>query len=610
MKATIESNEDNPQKIYGNIKFWCNYFGITGRKYYHIFAAFALISIPYIVFLFILIKVHNIIPIAYQIVISSFFYILAIICMLLGCCTDPGILPRQGKDFYYTTNRPLQRKVINGHYVLLTYCYSCSLYRPPRTSHCSACDNCVERFDHHCIWLGTCIGKRNYRYFYILINALFINGIFQIICSVYYVAIESKKCKNKENYSLYIIAGLSSVAFYDILFVIFFLGKLVIVHNIIAFKNLTFYEHMKKKLEIYPENPYKKSNLYVFKRLIFSLPNKSSLISYLKRKEEQDQEQENNIVNSNKEEDSLKKNNIIKGEEGKEYIFDNISKNKEKDLNKSINNNQNLNSELERVNNDNKKPLDKKSEEKELISNNDSKNKTRNLLKDINQNKLSRMPLISLCRSISPHINEPNDNRTQIRNENENDILVSKNIINLKRDNKIKNTNNKFEKDFKNCISPLKQISNFASSYFSDSVKSGERDENEKKLIISKELKNICLESNETVRVLNKEKNNNDFYIDEVIQSSNEDEKSNKEPPDIIFSSNLRIYPVDIKRKNQTIEYNNKYSNIEDELNINVQYKKIEKLSNGNSSKNKNRGNLKKRDIRSQNIYNETKDDF
>ena len=157
-----------PKKLYGNNELWCCRFGITGKKYYHMLNAFILYTIPYLVMLIILILEKDNLSIIYPIIITSTLYFIQLLSTILGGCSDPGILARQRKDYYYNTNRPALKYVINGHIYTFNYCYSCSLYRPPRTSHCSLCDNCVERFDHHCLWLGTCIGKRNYRYFYFL----------------------------------------------------------------------------------------------------------------------------------------------------------------------------------------------------------------------------------------------------------------------------------------------------------------------------------------------------------------------------------------------------------------------------------------------------------
>ncbi len=54
--------------------------------------------------------------------------------------------------------------VTNGINTYQKYCIECCIYRPLRTIHCQACNHCVERYDHHCPWLGVCIAKFNYKY--------------------------------------------------------------------------------------------------------------------------------------------------------------------------------------------------------------------------------------------------------------------------------------------------------------------------------------------------------------------------------------------------------------------------------------------------------------
>ena len=46
------------------------------------------------------------------------------------------------------------------------FCDSCYIFRPLRTSHCNICNNCMLKYDHHCVWLGSCVAKRNYNLFY------------------------------------------------------------------------------------------------------------------------------------------------------------------------------------------------------------------------------------------------------------------------------------------------------------------------------------------------------------------------------------------------------------------------------------------------------------
>lgn len=122
--------------------------------------------------------------------------------------SDPGVLPRalpEEASFIEMEieaangnvpagQRPpprIKNVQINNQIVKLKYCYTCKIFRPPRASHCSICDNCVDRFDHHCPWVGNCVGKRNYRYFYLFTLSLSLLTIYIFAFDIVHVVLRS-----------------------------------------------------------------------------------------------------------------------------------------------------------------------------------------------------------------------------------------------------------------------------------------------------------------------------------------------------------------------------------------------------------------------------------
>lgn len=89
--------------------------------------------------------------------------------MLVTAMKDPGILPRSldtvperkwienlaGEELGGWKAEMKFLRVREKGVVASKWCETCETYRPPRTSHCRLCDNCVAHTDHHCGFLNT-----------------------------------------------------------------------------------------------------------------------------------------------------------------------------------------------------------------------------------------------------------------------------------------------------------------------------------------------------------------------------------------------------------------------------------------------------------------------
>lgn len=79
---------------------------------------------------------------------------------------EPSPSTSDGRHLVRSSNSSNHHSAANGGSMHAGRCPYCHLWQPLRTKHCHDCDKCVLRFDHHCVWLGTCVGQSNHRKFW------------------------------------------------------------------------------------------------------------------------------------------------------------------------------------------------------------------------------------------------------------------------------------------------------------------------------------------------------------------------------------------------------------------------------------------------------------
>ena len=106
--------------------------------------------------------------------------------MILSYITEPGIIPKNHPDFLKLRVKTEDENIkkITPRIFTERKCSTCNIFRPPKASHCSICDNCVMDFDHHCDFVSNCIGKRNHKYFYLFLTFGLILSLHCIILNI------------------------------------------------------------------------------------------------------------------------------------------------------------------------------------------------------------------------------------------------------------------------------------------------------------------------------------------------------------------------------------------------------------------------------------------
>ena len=236
----------------GYNKLFCKKKIYAGSQYYYSFGTVLYILVYGISFIiFVILEQESLSRKIVSLILYCIYLIIVIFFCLVCAFTDPGVIPINSLTASELKNANCcsNNRVfyINGIRHKIRFCYTCQIIRPIGSSHCKTCNICVEKFDHHCPWVGNCIGKNNYRYFFIfliLLNTFFIVTLISSLCFIIF---------HKKLISIYIVI-LSVLT-------MLFITTLLIYHVRFTCRNMSTYSNLKMKdTFILFGNPFSRKN--------------------------------------------------------------------------------------------------------------------------------------------------------------------------------------------------------------------------------------------------------------------------------------------------------------------------------------------------------------
>ncbi|KAK1386742.1 S-acyltransferase [Heracleum sosnowskyi] len=214
-------------------------------------------------------------------IVGIVLLVLDLIFLILTSGTNPGIVPRSSRppesgtsstismDWLSTSTSgrrvPRTRdEIVNGQIVRVKFCQTCLIYRPPRTSHCSVCNNCVLKFDHHCPWVGQCIGIRNYPFYIIFITSSTMLCIYVFTFTLIHILHQEGRFWTAMSRDI-----LSFLILVYCFISVWFVGGLSVFHFYLMCTNQTTYENFRYRYDK-TRNPYNRGILNNLKETIFA----------------------------------------------------------------------------------------------------------------------------------------------------------------------------------------------------------------------------------------------------------------------------------------------------------------------------------------------------